>query len=535
MKSKYLLLVLLSKMTFCQNLIQNGSFENFSSTFMNGPNQGDLATYWTNPNSGSADYFNSNCSNINYRVPDNITGSLFAFDGIAYNGIATYSSSNSNVGEYLATTVVLSTGATYEFKMKISLASTCGYKTNIGLNLVQSFSNPQGDYFDFIPGSSNNEDDWGVQSTANGTWEELSTTFVANASGPFTLIIGYFRDGSNNIASLSGNTGNLTLSDLAYYLIDDVSLVEILPPPLPPVPCCPQYACYTNTSSLPSLTLVSDFIKAGNAEGCFASNIGPVTVTSGQNVVFRAGSFIEIGNQEISPGSYTNIAGMDIQQGAIFDAYIDGCNSSNFTSVPPINIISVPNLFVRGLPNPFYIVYVENALNYTIELRDNEGVVVLQQNGTINSNKAIIMIPPHLPTANYVTTLTFSNCNSSIALDPFWLQILQANVRESSDIITINENTIKDDTLRLFEKEANIHIFPNPAQGYFIISSNVTIIGIINIVVFDLAGRTANTFTFNGITAQTQQIIDINKLAKGIYFVKINSDGSEKIEKLIVR
>ena len=159
------------------------------------------------------------------------------------------------------------------------------------------------------------------------------------------------------------------------------------------MPCCPQYACYTNTSSLPSLTLVSDFIKAGNAEGCFASNIGPVTVTSGQNVVFRAGSFIEIGNQEISPGSYTNIAGMDIQQGAIFDAYIDGCNSSNFTSVPPINIISVPNLFVRGLPNPFYIVYVENALNYTIELRDNEGVVVLQQNGTINSNKAIIMIP----------------------------------------------------------------------------------------------------------------------------------------------
>ena len=63
----------------------------------------------------------------------------------------------------------------------------------------------------------------------------------------------------------------------------------------------------------------------------------------------------------------------------------------------------------------------------------------------------------------------------------------------------------------------------------------MTIIGIINIVVFDLAGRTANTFTFNGITAQTQQIIDINKLAKGIYFVKINSDGSEKIEKLIVR
>ena len=519
-------------------IIQNGSFENTLNNYnVSGEGQfKDLVSGWTGGNlAGSPDLYSINSSDANFDIPKNIsTGGLSSnnqletAEGDNYAGIQTFYDFNGNTTEYLRTSVSLNTNSTYRIKFKFSCAFTAGYFEKIGVVLSPN-SNVQIFNKDFITPDNSNFKLCSNENLANyngtGFWYEFTSTFHSTTAGVYALFIGSFKEQQS--ATSTGRAGEL--SQYAYYLIDDVSMEVIT------IPCCPVNACYTNTSSLPSLTLVSDFIKAGNAEGCFASNNGPVTVTSGQNVVFRAGSFIEIGNQEINPGPYSNIAGMDIQQGATFDAYIDGCSSSNFTSVPPINIISVPNLFIRGLPNPFYIVYVENALIYTIEMRDNEGVVVLQQNGTINSNKAIIMIPPYIPTANYVTTLTFSNCNSSITLNPFWLQILQANARESSDIITINENTIKDDTLRLFEEEANIHIFPNPAQGHFIISSNVTIIGSINIVVFDLAGRTANTFTLNGITAQTQQIIDINKLAKGIYFVKINSDGSEKIEKLIVR
>lgn len=539
MKSRYLILVLLSKLAFCQNLIQNGSFENFSSTFMNGPSQGDLSTYWNINTPGSPDYFNPGCFDINYRVPDNISGQLIAFEGNSYVGIATYSSNNSNVGEYLATTIDLTAGATYEFNMKISLAATCGFKTNIGINIVQNFSSNLFTYFDFISSPSNNERDWGIQSTSNGTWEELNTTFVANSSGPLTLIIGYFRNGSNNVASNSGNTGNLTLSDLAYYLIDDVSLVEILPPPLPPVPCCPYRACYSNTSSLPSLTLVTDFIKAGNAEGCFASNTGPVTITSGQNVVFRAGSFIEIGNQEISPGNYTNIAGMDIQQGATFDAFIDGCSSSNFTSVPPVNIVSVPNLFVRGGQNPFYIVKVENALTFSIEVKNRWGTTVYEATGTTSFNNAILWFgncnQGDCSDGEYFIFLTFSNCNSSITLEPFSILVGSAGSRTSNETDSVNSNdgtlvnlVIKNENKQdINESVKEITLYPNPTKDKLFFTNLIDETYTVNII--DGIGESV----LNQIINSRMSYIDCSNLANGIYFVMLSNEKEKLYFKFI--
>jgi hypothetical protein len=526
MKTRYLTLVLLSKIAFCQNLIQNGSFENFSSSIMEGPGQGELSTFWNINTPGSPDYFNPGCLNVDYHVPNNIAGQLLAFEGSSYVGIATYSSSNSNVGEYIATTVNLLAGATYEFKMKISLASTCGFKSNIGLNIVQSFNTNLTSYFDFITGPSNNEVDWGVRSTANGTWEELNTTFVANSSGSLTLIVGYFRDGSNNVASSNGNTGNLTLDDLAYYLIDDVSLIEILPPPLPPVPCCPHSACYTNTSSLPSLTLVTDFIKAGNAQGCFASSTGPVTISSGQNVVFRAGSFIEIGNQEISPGSYTNIAGMDIQQGAIFDAFIDGCNSSNFTSVPPINIVSVPNLFIRSGQNPFYIVKVENALTFSIEVKNRWGTTVFEATGTIGSNQAILWTgncnQGDCSDGEYFIFLTFSNCNSSITLEPFPVAVGSAGNRTSNQTDSVNLNNGTLDNLSEIEQDINesekeIAIYPNPTMDKLFFTNLMDETYTVNII--DGIGERVLNQSLNS----NGNGIDCSQLANGIYFVLLSN------------
>jgi hypothetical protein len=55
----------------------------------------------------------------------------------------------------------------------------------------------------------------------------------------------------------------------------------------------------------------------------------------------------------------------------------------------------------------------------------------------------------------------------------------------------------------------------------------------VNIV--DVAGRVAQTASFNNLTANGQQAIDISKLAKGVYFVKIKTANSEMIEKLVVR
>ena len=81
----------------------------------------------------------------------------------------------------------------------------------------------------------------------------------------------------------------------------------------------------------------------------------------------------------------------------------------------------------------------------------------------------------------------------------------------------------------------NIQLFPNPASDKITITSGKAINNNVNVNIVDVAGRLAQTVSFNNMVANAQQTIDISKLAKGVYFVKIKSANSEMIEKLVVR
>ena len=88
-------------------------------------------------------------------------------------------------------------------------------------------------------------------------------------------------------------------SDVSVLFVDDVSIEDCLP-----------NVTYSNTSSLPNLTLRSDFISA-------TTN---TQVLSGQDVTFTAGNSITL-----SPGFYAN-------SGSDFLAYIGGCEQMDCTS-----------------------------------------------------------------------------------------------------------------------------------------------------------------------------------------------------------
>jgi hypothetical protein len=83
--------------------------------------------------------------------------------------------------------------------------------------------------------------------------------------------------------------------------------------------------------------------------------------------------------------------------------------------------------------------------------------------------------------------------------------------------------------------QENIQLFPNPATDKITVTSGSTINSNVLVNIVDVAGRVAQTASFNNLTANGQQAIDISKLAKGVYFVKINSANSEMVEKLVVR
>lgn len=525
------LTLLLSSLSNAQ-IINNGSFENtLNNNIVSSSGQfKDLVNGWTNGNEeGSPDLYSRNSSDPDFDIPKNIStggsgsnNQLETSDGDNYAGIQTFYDFFGNTTEYIKTQVTLNTNTTYRIKFKFSCAFTAGYYEKIGAliasdeNFVRSFKNfitPNNS--DLVLCSNENSANY----NAPGVWYEYTSTFHSTTAGVYALFIGSFKEQQS--ASSTGRAG--ALSQYAYYLIDDVSMEVIT------FPCCPVNACYTNTSSLPSLTFVSDFIKSGNAEGCFASNTGPVTITSGQNVVFNAGSFIEIGNQEIIGGPYTNIAGMDIQQGAIFDAFIEGCNSSNSNNVPPIHIITVPNIYIRGLPNPFYVVEVENATEYEIEIKNQWGAIVFQSSGSISSNKALILMPPNISAGEYIIILTFSNCNSSISLSPFWMVIVESSARESESLN--NEsipiiNMYVNDPLKI--ESDFISIYPNPiVENLNIMSGSL----IKEIRIFDCTGKSikcvSNLFSYN-------LNIDLRDISSGLYaIVIIRSDSNNSCLKFI--
>jgi hypothetical protein len=81
----------------------------------------------------------------------------------------------------------------------------------------------------------------------------------------------------------------------------------------------------------------------------------------------------------------------------------------------------------------------------------------------------------------------------------------------------------------------NIGIFPNPATDKITLTSGKNINSSVAVNIVDVAGRLAQTVNYNNMTANTQQTIDISKLAKGVYFVKIRSSNGEIVEKLVVK
>ena len=76
-----------------------------------------------------------------------------------------------------------------------------------------------------------------------------------------------------------------------------------------------------------------------------------------------------------------------------------------------------------------------------------------------------------------------------------------------------------------------MNLKPNPATSQ--VNLNVQgVSGMVNCMLIDMSGRVVYN---QNINAETPQVINLNGLAKGAYFVRITNDKFSKVEKLIVR
>ena len=72
----------------------------------------------------------------------------------------------------------------------------------------------------------------------------------------------------------------------------------------------------------------------------------------------------------------------------------------------------------------------------------------------------------------------------------------------------------------------DVKIYPNPANGHFFIENAAGS----EISVFNTKGELIETLKGNN----EKQLVDVSRLSKGLYFVKIFADGQERTEKLLV-
>ncbi|MFN7691397.1 MAG: FG-GAP-like repeat-containing protein, partial [Bacteroidota bacterium] len=115
---------------------------------------------------------------------------------------------------------------------------------------------------------------------------------------------------------------------------------------------------------------------------------------------------------------------------------------------------------------------------------------------------------------NWEIEKTSTVCTS--ALTPVLAEVLITGTKE------LNEN-------------GQIQIYPNPASEFITLSTAKTINSNVQINIIDVAGRLAQQVSYNNMQAQVPQQIDISKLSKGVYFVKLSAGSEQHIQKLIIK
>jgi hypothetical protein len=207
-----------------QNLISNGSFETYTTTFL--PQHWDALR--------SPDYFNAAFPvGTWYNVPNSHFGYCSAKHGNAYMGFITYDSLNNNLREYPVQLLnqALEKDSTYCISFYISRADGTEIATgNMGvlftpampvLNIAMVTATPQLVWLSIITDTVN--------------WVYLSQTYKANGNEQY-LTIGNFSDDASTPMQYIKSTKKLPFDKpLGYYYIDSVCLYKCAPAPPPPL------------------------------------------------------------------------------------------------------------------------------------------------------------------------------------------------------------------------------------------------------------------------------------------------------------
>lgn len=255
------------------------------------------------------------------------------------------------------------------------------------------------------------------------------------------------------------------------------------------------------------------------------------------------------GLSKVGPTHHTGTSpysGNPTSAALIFDAYEDFTLKTVkvYTDTPGERLItlrdasgSVINSLLVNIPMDSSIVTLNFAIpagtNYHLGTDTTQNLILWGNNGPrLKRTQGASLSYPYL--INNLVSITNSTQGFNVYYYFYDWEIEKASKVCTSPIVPVLAEVIING-LNTLENNEQIQLFPNPASDKIMITSGKDITSNVVVNIVDVAGRVAQALSYNNLPANTQQSIDISKLARGIYFVKINSANSEMIEKLIVK
>jgi hypothetical protein len=223
----------LFKNSFSQNLIQNGSFENYTNPIDCAAGGFDnngvgipvphVLDHWYNYN--SPDYFNSTCFGW-YNVPNSYFGYCSAKNGNAYVGISVYQGITSEYKEYfyqqLQTPLI--SGKIYCLSFYLSRADRKEYSIK---QIGAYFSNtlPTLTSFSYINAIPQVENQGGIISDTT-QWMEIQGCFTANGGEQYITIGNFHTNTNTDTLYTIPNNPIPNDSPYSYYYVDNILLYD---------------------------------------------------------------------------------------------------------------------------------------------------------------------------------------------------------------------------------------------------------------------------------------------------------------------
>ena len=516
------------------NLVPNPSFENYTQC-PTAPSQIGFVLPWKGPTNNSTDYYNV-CSTA-MPIPGSIKANGYfqnAKTGNAFAGMNGFNGNITNYREYLQVQMSkpLIQSKCYYVEFYVNLANDCMYAINsfgAHISKVQISTTGTGQVLDLTPDIFMYKTPY-IDDTLS--WTKVSGIFMSQGDEQF-LTIGNFK---NDI-----NTGRTVIdasaSNIGYYFVDDVSVIEIDNTFKPTwayrdttITQGDSVFIGTRTNGLKSIWYQNGTVIGDSVPGlyvrpqvttsyvvneiipCGNTRLDTVTVTvipdpvvisvKVKKTCFREqnGTAIVAVTSGIQPFSYKWSNGTKTAQAT-------GLSAGTYTVTVTDKHTNTATASIVVLENP----KLQTTLSITDPTSGNNGAATVNVTGGTK--------PYTYLWSNGKTTKTIS----SLTNKTYYVTVTDSNLCVLKDTVPVGDVSVINGKVNQIE---DLHVFPNPVtNGVLYIESEIPIeqIGIFNVLGIKI-------FSWAGVKS-----IDVSGFEKGIYFLKVKIKNTEILKRIIIQ